>query len=167
MNIKIAGLVNDSITDGVGIRFVVFVQGCPHRCDGCHNQHTQDFAGGSYMEDGEILEKIKNNPLLDGVTLSGGEPFAQAEKLLWLAKEIKKLNLHLVIYTGYVFENLKEIQGAYELLKYADVLVDGPFVKNLRDYTLKFKGSSNQRIIDVQKTLQSGKVELVTDEKWN
>ena len=165
--IRLAGLVNDSITDGPGIRLTVFVQGCPRSCPGCHNPQTQPLCGG-YEEDCDVvLEKIKSNPLLDGVTFSGGEPMLQAGKLLPLAKEIKNMGLNLFCYTGYVFEELEKVEGAHELLKYIDVLVDGPFVKEKRDYRVKFKGSTNQRIIDVTKTLQKNKIVLVEDEKWN
>ena len=165
--IKLAGIVNDSITDGPGIRMTIFVQGCPRSCPGCHNPQTQALVGGYEEEDFAILEKVKSNPLLDGVTFSGGEPMIQAQNLLWLAKEIKSLGLNLFCYTGYVFEELKHVDGAYDLLKYIDVLVDGPFVKEKRDYRLKFKGSTNQRVIDVQKTLLNNKVVLIEDARWN
>lgn len=165
--IKLAGIVNDSITDGPGIRFTIFVQGCPRSCPGCHNPQTQCLEGGTSVSTEQLLEKIKSNPLLDGVTLSGGEPMIWAEQLLDLAKEIKKLNLSLFCYTGYLFEELEKVKGAKELLKYIDVLVDGPFVKEKRDYRLKFKGSTNQRIIDVSNTLNQNKIVLVEDEKWN
>ena len=165
--IKLAGIVNDSITDGPGIRFTIFVQGCPRSCPGCHNPQTQCLEGGTIVTTEQLLEKIKSNPLLDGVTLSGGEPMIWAEQLVDLAKEIKKLNLSLFCYTGYLFEELEKVKGAKELLKYIDVLVDGPFVKEKRDYRLKFKGSTNQRIIDVPNTLKQNKIVLVEDEKWN
>ena len=166
-NIRIAGFENDSITDGPGIRFVVFTQGCPRSCPGCHNKETQPLFGGTVRSSDEILEKIRNNPLLDGVTFSGGEPMIQAENLLPLAKQIKSMGLNLFCYTGYVFEELKSVPYALELLEYVDVLIDGPFIQEKRDYTLKFKGSTNQRIIDVPKTLKTGKIVLIEDEKWN
>ena len=165
--IRLAGIVNDSITDGPGIRLTVFVQGFPRSCPGCHNPQTQPLCGGYEEDDAVVLEKIKSNPLLDGVTFSGGEPMIQAKNLLWLAKEIKKLGLNLFCYTGYIFEELKNVEGANDLLNYIDVLVDGPFVKEKRDYRLKFKGSTNQRIIDVPKTIKQNKVVLIEDEKWN
>ncbi len=164
--IRIAGFVNDSITDGPGIRFTVFTQGCPRSCKGCHNPQTQSMSGGKLFEDTEILQMIKSNPLLTGVTFSGGEPMIQAKNLLNLAKEIKSLGLDLAIYTGYTFEELAKVDGALELLKFADVLIDGPFVESLKDYKLKFKGSSNQRVIDVKKSTQN-KVVLCEDERWN
>ena len=104
--LRIAGLVNDSIVDGPGIRYTIFVQGCPHHCPGCHNPDTHSFSGGSITDTGELLEKIKQNPLLDGVTFSGGEPFCQAAVLAELGKQIKQLGLNIVTYTGYTFEEL-------------------------------------------------------------
>lgn len=165
--INVAGIVNDSITDGPGIRLTLFVQGCPRACPGCHNPQTQPFEGGTKMTPEEILDKIKSNPLLDGVTFSGGEPMSQAENLIPLAREIKKLGLNLFVYTGFLYEELEKVKGAKELLSYVDILVDGPFIQGKRDYRLKFKGSTNQRIIDVFKTLKENKIVLEESEKWN
>ena len=108
--IRLAGVIRESIVDGPGIRFVVFVQGCPHHCEGCHNPESHDFSGGYDCEPEKILAEIKKNPLLDGVTFSGGEPLCQAAALLPLAKEIKKLGLNLFIYTGSIFEDLLKNQ---------------------------------------------------------
>lgn len=155
--LKIAGTVNDSIVDGPGMRYTVFVQGCPHRCEGCHNPQTHDFDGGREVTLRSLLDEISGNPLLDGVTFSGGEPFCQAEKLYRLAAEIKKMGMDIVTYTGYTFEYLTEKANEenfyMELLSETDYLVDGRFELDKRDILLKFKGSSNQRIIDVQKSL--------------
>lgn len=167
LDINIAGFVNDSITDGPGIRFTIFTQGCPRKCKGCHNPQTQSLTGGTPYKVEQILEKIKNNTLLQGVTFSGGEPLIQAKALIPLATEIKKLGLNIAVYTGYVFEELKSVDGALELLRLCDVLVDGPFVEEKRDYKLKFKGSNNQRIIDLKQTFSTGKIVLVEDERWN
>lgn len=104
--IQLAGVVNDSITDGPGIRLTVFVQGCPHHCPGCHNQQTWDFAGGQPTTTEELWQQIQQNPLLSGVTFSGGEPMAQAAALLPLAQRIKQAGLELAIYSGYTFEQL-------------------------------------------------------------
>lgn len=159
--IRIADTVNDSIVDGPGIRLTIFVQGCPHNCEGCHNPQTHDFNGGREVTLGELADKAASNPLLDGVTFSGGEPFAQAHLLAELGKELKKMGLNIVTYSGYTYEQL--LQGATsengwrELLEVTDHLVDGPFVKSLRDLNLKFRGSSNQRVIDVKRSLESGK----------
>ena len=108
MKLRIAGTVNDSIVDGPGIRFTIFTQGCPHHCEGCHNPQTHDFNGGEIVEADEIIEKIKKNPLLDGVTFSGGEPFCQAETLADIGKEIKSLGLNVITYTGYTFDESLE-----------------------------------------------------------
>ena len=166
--INVAGTVNDSIVDGVGLRYVLFVQGCPRKCKGCHNADTQPFVEKTLMTPAEIMEQIDSNPLLDGVTFSGGEPMCQAESLVPLAKMIKERGLHLAIYTGYTFEDLcaKDATCVKELLAYADVLIDGEFIESLRDYTLKFRGSSNQRVIDVQESLRLSQTVLVTSPKW-
>ncbi|NLD87133.1 MAG: anaerobic ribonucleoside-triphosphate reductase activating protein [Clostridiales bacterium] len=173
--IRLAGFVGDSIVDGPGIRAVVFTQGCPHRCEGCHNPESWDFNGGYDMDTEEIFEKICSNPLCKGVTFSGGEPFCQARELKALAERIKEKKLELAIYTGYTFETLmfmgdKDIEG---LISLADVIIDGPFIREKRNLNLRFRGSENQRIIDVKKTLHSGynmhsecNVQLVTEERW-
>ena len=159
--LRIAGTINDSIVDGTGIRFTIFTQGCPHRCEGCHNPQTHDFNGGEDVTLDSLLEKIKENPLLDGVTYSGGEPFCQAKQLYELGLEIKKLGMDIVTYTGYTFEYLTEHsddENCYgKLLSVTDHLIDGPFELDKRNILLKFRGSSNQRIIDVQKSLQQKK----------
>ena len=156
MKIRLFGTVNDSIVDGPGLRYTVFTQGCPHHCPGCHNPDSHDFQGGYLGDIENILKDIDKNPLLDGVTLSGGEPFSQAAVLIKLAKEIKKRNLHLMIYSGYTYEEIMDLNiDAVELLKLCDTLVDGKFVDSLRSLSLLYCGSSNQRIIDVQKSLQN------------
>ncbi|MDE5945732.1 MAG: anaerobic ribonucleoside-triphosphate reductase activating protein [Oscillospiraceae bacterium] len=159
MSLKIAGTVNDSIVDGPGFRFTVFVQGCPHRCKGCHNPQTHDFDGGRYIESEEIISKVKSNPLLDGVTFSGGEPFCQAEELSKLASEIKKLGMNIITYTGYDFEYLYENRsknGFGKLLEVTDILIDGKFIEELKDWKIKFRGSSNQRFLDCKNSLDGG-----------
>lgn len=160
--LRISGVIDDSIVDGPGIRLTIFTQGCPHRCEGCHNPQTHDFDGGETVTLESLLEKVKSNPLLDGVTFSGGEPFCQAKQLYELGLEIKKAGLNVVTYTGYLYEYLTERAdpGNYywELLSVTDYLVDGPFILSKRDILLKFKGSSNQRIIDVKKSLAEKKV---------
>ena len=161
MKIRIAGTVNDSIVDGDGIRFVVFVQGCIHNCDGCHNPQTHDFSGGFETDTDSLLEKILANPLLDGVTFSGGEPFCQPLPLYELGKKVKENGLNLVCYTGFTFEELLEISKQDEdvknLLGICDVLIDGPFIMSKKNLLLKFRGSENQRILDVKKSLAEGK----------
>ena len=160
--IRISGVINDSIVDGPGIRLTIFTQGCPHHCEGCHNPQTHDFDGGEDVTLESLLEKVKGNPLLDGVTFSGGEPFCQAKQLYELGLEVKKAGMNIVTYTGYLYEYLTENANSdnyyNELLSVTDYLVDGPFVLSKRDILLKFKGSSNQRIIDVKKSLAEKKV---------
>lgn len=154
MQIRIAGLANDSIVDGPGLRLAVFTQGCPHHCPGCHNPESHDFNGGKVREVSEILEMIRENILLDGVTLSGGEPFAQPEACAEIARETHRLGLNVWCYTGYLFEQLLEGTEAWqELLQEIDVLVDGPFILSQKSMNLRFKGSSNQRLIDVRQSL--------------
>ncbi len=159
MELRIAGTANDSIVDGPGIRFTVFTQGCPHNCEGCHNPQTHDFNGGTVIDTDEILEKIKGNPLLDGVTFSGGEPFCQAEALAYLGRQIKVLGLDVVTYTGYTFEKLlskRDKNHWGELLETTDFLIDGQFILAQKDWNIKFRGSSNQRYIDCKASLEAG-----------
>lgn len=158
MNIRIAGLVNDSIVDGPGFRFTVFTQGCPHRCPGCHNPQTHDFAGGKDAQTDEIISKIRNNPLLDGVTLSGGEPFSQSKACAEIARAAKQLGLNVWSYSGYAFEELVSGKEEWlELLRELDVLVDGKFEIEKRTLECRFRGSWNQRLIDVQASLKQGR----------
>ena len=162
--LRISGIEPESIVDGPGIRYVVFVQGCPHHCKGCHNPQTHDFDGGHDQAIEEILDEIKKNPLLSGVTFSGGEPFCQPEALTELGKEVKKLGLNLVCYSGYTFEELiklsEKVPAVMELLQLSDLLVDGRFVLEEKSLMLKFRGSRNQRIVDVPASLAKGEVVL-------
>ncbi len=164
MNIRIFGLQNDSIVDGPGIRYAIFTQGCPHRCEGCHNPASHDADGGYDCDTDTIMEKIKSNPLLDGVTFSGGEPFNQAKPLIEIAKKTHALGLNVMAYTGYLWEHIIEFADEnncwYELLQNIDILVDGPFVLAERSIELNFCGSRNQRIIDVRASLESNSVVL-------
>ena len=166
--LRISGCVNDSIVDGPGLRFTLFTQGCPHNCPGCHNPQTHDFKGGYNASIKKIFAQIKANPLLSGVTFSGGEPFVQAKTLVPLAKMIKEAGLELACYTGFVFEQLAsdQVKGARELLNYIDVLIDGKFVLSQRSLDLAFKGSKNQRTINVPQSLKEGKVVLEKSERW-
>ena len=162
MKIRMSGVVTESIVDGPGIRYTVFVQGCPHRCEGCHNPQTHDFAGGYDDDTDALYEKIIKNPLLDGVTFSGGEPFCQAKSLAQLGKKLKNHGLGVMAYTGYTIEellkNANDSNGYMELLSTIDYLVDGRFELALKSYECHFRGSTNQRIIDVPKTLEKGNV---------
>lgn len=155
-SIRLAGVIRESIVDGPGFRFAIFCQGCPHRCPGCHNPNTWDFEGGKDTSFDKILNAIDQNPLLAGVTFSGGEPFSQAEAFSALADEIKKRDLDIVTFTGYTLEQLREMAkentAVGELLNKTDLLIDGPFIMEERDLTLQFRGSKNQRIIDMKAT---------------
>ena len=159
MTMKISGIVEESIVDGPGIRFTVFFQGCTHNCFKCHNPQTHDINKGKDVSIEEMIDKIKQLPLTDGVTLSGGDPLMQIDDCLELCKRIKKLELEIFVYTGYTYEQILKMGSKYqELLNYIDFLVDGPFVYSLLDLSLLYRGSSNQRIIDVKKTLLSGEI---------
>lgn len=157
MKIRIAGITEDSIVDGPGLRLTLFVQGCPHQCPGCHNPETHRFDGGQLMDTADVIAKIDSNPLLDGMTLSGGEPFCQWEACEELAKAAHQRGLSVWCYTGYTWRQLTN-EKAHSLLKNIDVLVDGPFIEKLRTLELPWRGSKNQKLIDVQKSLSQGKI---------
>lgn len=162
--LRIAGVEPESFVDGPGIRFSIFTQGCTHNCLGCHNPQTHDFEGGHFISLTELMSMIEENPLLDGVTFSGGDPMFQAASLVPLAREIKERGMNLVIFTGFTYERLMAMRDVkpemLELLSFADILVDGPFVMAQRCLSLKFRGSKNQRIIDVQESLVQGRAVL-------
>ena len=160
--LKISGVVSESIVDGAGIRYVVFTQGCLHNCEGCHNPETHDLNGGKLKSIDEIFDEVSRNPLLKGVTFSGGEPFLQVEKLIELAKNIKAINKDIWCYSGFSYEQLiaNKAPNSLELLKLIDVLVDGKFELKQRDLTLLFRGSKNQRIIDCKKSLKKNEIVL-------
>ena len=162
--LRIAGTVRNSIVDGPGIRYVIFTQGCPHHCPGCHNPQTHDFDGGYDANTEEILSQIQADPLLSGVTFSGGEPLLQAAALLPIAEAVKRRKKHLMIYTGFLYEELLKMQetddALRELLALTDVLVDGPFLLERRDLTLPYCGSDNQRVIDLPQTREKGEIVL-------
>ena len=148
MKFRVAGIVEESIVDGPGIRMAVFFQGCLHKCKGCHNPHTWSFENGYDIMTEDIIEKYDNNPVLSGITLTGGEPILQAHAAYWLAKEVKKRNGNVWLYTGYLYHDLINIQEPtiQNLLRNIDYLVDDRFVIDKKDYNLKWRGSSNQRI---------------------
>lgn len=159
---RIANTVSDSIVDGPGLRFTVFTQGCPHHCPGCHNPDTHAPAGGREVTVAELARQIMANPLTDGLTLSGGEPFLQAEDCAALARLARERGLNVWTYTGYTYERLLEgdLPGALALLEQTDVLVDGPFLLAEKSYEALFRGSANQRLIDVKKSRAAGRVVL-------
>lgn len=158
--VRIAGVVRESIVDGPGIRFTVFTQGCPHNCEGCHNARTHDFAGGYDCDTKRLLSEVLKDPLLAGVTLSGGEPFCQPQPLAELAEAVHEHGLSVMAYSGYTYEQLcameQETPAVGRLLDATDFLVDGRFELSQRDLTLQFRGSRNQRIIDVAASRRAG-----------
>lgn len=147
--LRIADINEESIVDGPGFRFVIFTQGCPHHCPGCHNPSTHDPAGGQLTDTHFLLEKIKKNPMLQGVTFSGGEPFLQPRVLADFAASIKALGLDIVTYTGFTYEALIAANSPdiARLLEQTDILIDGPYVQEQRKLNLQFRGSTNQRIL--------------------
>lgn len=160
MEIRLAGLVNDSIVDGPGFRLTVFTQGCPHDCPGCHNPETHDFGGGKMYDVEKVIETLRENILLDGVTFSGGDPFCQSDKCAVIARAAKESGLNVWAYSGWTYEELLENSktdtSIMDLLSYVDVLVDGPFILAQRTLELRFRGSKNQRLIDVPASLAKG-----------
>lgn len=164
--INLAGVVRESITDGPGIRFAVFCQGCTHHCPGCHNEETWAIGAGKDVTIDKIMEEIKKDPLLSGVTFSGGEPFLQAEGFLELARRIKReTKLNIMIFTGFLIEELYETndESINELISMSDYIVDGKFDIDRKDLTLKYRGSSNQRIIDVKESIKNHKLMLAME----
>lgn len=163
MELRVAGFLDNTMVNGEGLRSTVFLSGCNHSCEGCHNKAMQDFHYGEKIEIDKIMEKIQTNvPLIRGVTFSGGEPFEQADALSLLAKDIKKRNINIWCYTGYTFEEIinSSDSAKLELLEYVDVLIDGKFEKDLTEGALKYTGSRNQRIIDIKKSLHLKKAVL-------
>ena len=165
--LDLAGIAGDSIVDGPGIRTTFFGQGCPHRCPGCHNPETWDFGCGTPMEVETAVEIVRANPLCRGVTFSGGEPFAQAVEFARLARRLKELGYEVASYSGYTFEQLLEGSAEQkELLSTIDILIDGPFVQAQRSLELNFRGSRNQRILNVPRSLAAGAPVAETSPRW-
>ncbi len=174
MTIRLASdLQIDSVVDGTGIRTVIWTQGCSHDCPGCHNPSTHDFHGGFEVPVEEIMEEIDDLDGQDGVTFSGGDPFFQPEACACLAKRVHKNKMTVWCYTGFTFEELlsmsKKNPAILDFLNQIDILVDGRFIMAKHSYNLKFRGSSNQRIIDVKKSLKNQKVviAMVDDVEMN
>jgi anaerobic ribonucleoside-triphosphate reductase activating protein len=162
MQIRLASpLQQDSIVDGEGIRMVIWTQGCSHNCEGCHNRETHSFTGGFLQDVEELKNEISKVKDHDGITLSGGDPFFQVEPCLEIAKYCKSLGLNVWAYTGFTYEKLIDNPKTLEFLKYIDVLIDGLFILSEKSLSLKFKGSKNQRIINVKDSLKKNKVVLV------
>lgn len=157
MKIRLAGMSEESLVDGPGLRTVVWTQGCPHGCPGCHNEHTQDVSGGDLVKLDTVFRQIDHSLLAQGITLSGGEPFLQPEACREIAQYARNKGLNVWCYTGYTMEQLLNMAETKpeigELLQALDVLVDGPFLQEKKSLELVFRGSSNQRILDVQASL--------------
>ena len=181
LHLQLAGIVEESVTDGPGVRLTVFVQGCSRRCPGCHNPQTHDPAGGRRVSVEELAQQLgailDGDPLITGVTFSGGEPLEQAAALARLAElAVLPRKLDLMIYTGYAFEEVMGAAGqpedrftkdAQRLLRMADRMVDGPFLLEERDLTLQFRGSRNQRYLDVKISLAEGRIAWCGSEGWD
>ena len=160
--IRVGGILDNSLANGKGLRTVIFLSGCIHKCKGCHNKELQDFNFGIEMTEEEIFARIeKNAGLIKGVTLSGGDPMEQPIKVVNLCKRIKNLGLNIWCYTGYSFEEILKSEEKKSLLQEVDVLVDGIFDLTKKSEKLKYVGSSNQRIIDVKKSLETKEVVLL------
>ena len=168
MILRLAGFAGDSIVDGPGIRFTTFCQGCPHHCPGCQNPETWPFEGGFEVTPEDVVEHVKRNPLTRGVTFSGGEPFAQAAAHAELARQLKAAGYEVASYTGYTFEQLLEEQdpAKLDLLQQLDILVDGPFRQEELSLELRFRGSANQRILNVPQSLAQSKAVWETRPRW-
>lgn len=162
MELRLAGTLKESVVDGPGIRFVIFAQGCPRFCEGCHNPHTLDPLGGESVALDKLINDISAAKYIKGVTISGGEPFLQAKAFAQLAHAVKGLGKDVVTFTGYTWEEITQqyprCKDWQALLKVTDFLIDGPFILAERDLFLPFRGSRNQRVIDVHKSLAQGKV---------
>ena len=160
MKVRIAGIVNESVTDGPGLRTTIFFQGCRHQCRGCHNPHTWNFKAGSEYEVEDLLRQIIDSTLIKGVTLTGGDPFYQPQAAALVARDFKRRGKDVWGYTGFTWEELivENDPDRMALIKACDVVVDGPFLQSKLDLNLPFRGSSNQRLIAVAESLAAGKV---------
>ena len=155
----------DSIVDGEGIRSVIWFQGCGHKCFNCQNPETWDFEGGTKVAIEDVKKQIRELEFQQGVTFSGGDPLYQLDAFIELAKEVHNCNMDVWVYTGFTYEELiklsKDDKKYLDALKQIDVLVDGPFINKLKSFNVKFRGSSNQRIIDVPSSLKENKIILI------
>ena len=163
---KLAHIIqSDSIVDGEGIRTVIWLQGCSHDCEGCHNPETHDFNGGQITDTNNIIAAIKKIKYQDGITFSGGEPFLQPRVIFEIAKFCKSIGLNVWCYSGFTFEELLEMaktkNSILNALNTIDVLVDGKYIADKRSLNLKFRGSKNQRIINVPKSLEISQTVLI------
>ena len=165
--LNLSGIVQDSIVDGPGIRTTIFCQGCPHHCPGCHNPETWDFGSGTDVPVEDLVDVVRSNPLCRGVTFSGGEPFAQAAGFAKLAQLLKERGYEVASYSGYTFEELQNGSDEQkELLASIDILIDGPFLLAQKSLEVPFRGSRNQRILDVKKSLAESRAVPTTSKRW-
>lgn len=146
--INLSGYVDSSIVDGDGVRFAVYTQGCMHHCPGCHNPDTWNFKKNKEYLISDLIDLIEDNALTKNVTISGGDPLFQIEATIELCKELKNLDYNIWLYTGYTLEQIEGDSKLREILHVIDILVDGRFEQSLKDFKLKYRGSSNQRIIN-------------------
>ena len=156
---RVAGVIRDSLVNGEGIRDVLFVQGCPHHCKGCHNMNTWSIDGGKKLTTQELVDTFKDSP--NNITISGGEPFDQWCEMLDFMYWIRAIHhdKRFWIYTGYKYEQIKWIVENY-FLSYVDVIVDGEYIEDMKKPNCLYRGSSNQRLIDVRKTVENGNIVL-------
>lgn len=162
MKIRLAAYLQpDSIVDGEGVRTVIWTQGCPHHCPGCHNASTWNFDDGALIEVDEVINELKKFKNQDGITLSGGDPVCQADACYEISKAAHQMGLNVWCYTGFTYEQMLLNPKAKRLLEQLDVLVDGKFVQEEKSYDIYFRGSRNQRIIDVPQSLEKQQVVLV------
>lgn len=163
--IRLAGIAQNSLVNGLGLRKVFFSQGCTHKCKNCFNPSTWSFESGELINIDDLVKQVKDEYFLDGVTFSGGDPFQQADKFATLAKELKKIHINIWCYTGYTWEELLELSktdnGVRDLMHNCDVIVDGPFIQEEHEPGLLFKGSRNQRIINVVESLKQNRIVLM------
>lgn len=170
MKIRLAAdLQIDSIVDGEGIRTVIWTQGCSHNCPFCHNPSTHSFTDGELIDVEDVVERLKDLTGQDGVTFSGGDPMFQPEPCAYLAKVVHELGMNVWAFTGFTFEDLlkSKNKNTMKFLKEIDVLIDGKFDINKKSMDLLFRGSSNQRLIDVQKSLKANSIILYDLDKKN
>ena len=163
--IRLSGIAYESLVNGPGMRRVFFAQGCKHNCEGCFNPETHDFSGGEEKNIDNLIKDVLKNKMIKGITFSGGDPLEQADDFSYMAKAFKKSGLNIWCYTGYTFEilleKMKNEDSIRELIENIDVLVDGRFEINNKKEGLRFRGSSNQRIIDVKESLKQEKISIL------
>jgi anaerobic ribonucleoside-triphosphate reductase activating protein len=158
--LRIAGTAKYSDNEGPGLRYTVFLQGCSRNCEGCHNMDSHDYDGGTAVSADKILQEIEALEYLQGVTFSGGEPLDQTAALVPLLARLKQKGYHICLYTGYTYEEIIADTVKLEAIKLTDLLIDGPYIQSKRSVSLKYRGSENQRLIDVQKSLANNCIEM-------